>query len=263
MTKEDLIYLKNWFSDYTNSYYSSHEEDQRNIMLKIKHSDNVRKNIVQIARASSLNSNKVRLAETIALFHDLGRFPQYAQYKTFRDADSVNHGLLGSRTLTEEGVLQHLPEDERHLIIQTVKFHNAFAIPSDLEGDAVMFLKLVRDADKVDIFRVFIEYYESPEEDRASATAFGVPDTPEYSNGMLSCIMNKQVASYSRIKTENDFKLMKLSWIYDMHFDESVRLLLRRNCVNKLIDKLPRTDEVRSAVAVLKGYLSRRIYDHA
>lgn len=259
MTQNDLIAFKRWFSDFTRSFYSSNEEDQKNIMLKVEHTLNVCKNIVEIAQGSSLGENRTLLAETVALFHDIGRFPQYAEYKTFRDAISVNHGLLASKILIKENVLHSLPPYERQLIIQAVKFHNAFAIPPMLDDETVLLLRLIRDADKADIFRVFIEYYESPKEDRASATAFGVPDTPECSAVMLACILNQKVASYSNIRTENDFKLMKLSWIYDLHFKESIRLIQKKNYIDRLIEKLPHTDAVMEAVAALKDYLSERL----
>jgi hypothetical protein len=259
MTQDDLIYLKSWFADYTKAYYSADAEDQKNILLKVEHTDNVCRNIVAIAEGSSLAGNQIKLAEAVALFHDVGRFRQYTRYKTFRDAISLNHGLLGSKILIEEKVLQRLPVDEQQLIIQSVKFHNAFAIPATLDSDVVLLLKLIRDADKVDIFRVFIEYYESPVEKRASATAFRMPDTPEYSEVMLSCIMNKHVASYSNIRTENDFKLMKLSWVYDMHFKESVRLVQERNYLDSIINKLPQTEDILAAAEVLREYISQRL----
>jgi hypothetical protein len=259
VTQDDLIYLKSWFADYARSYYSSDNEDQKNILLKVEHTYNVCSNIVAIAEGSSLEDNHVRLAEAVALFHDVGRFRQYTKYKTFRDAISINHGLLGSRILIEEKVLQRIPGNEQELIIQAVKYHNAFAIPTVIDRNVVLFLELVRDADKVDIFRVFIKYYESTVEERASATAFGLPDSPEYSKLMLSCIINKHVASYSNIRTENDFKLMKLSWVYDMHFKESVRLVRERNYVNDIINKLPQTEDILAAVEVLKEYISQRL----
>lgn len=259
MTQDDLIYFKNWFADYTRSYYSTDTEDQKNILLKVEHTDNVCRNIVRIARGSSMDDDQTRLAETVALFHDVGRFSQYMKYKTFRDDISTNHGLLGSEILAEEKVLQRLPEDEQQMIIQAVKFHNAFAIPTVMESRVVLLLKLIRDADKADIFRVFIKYYESPVEERASATAFKVPDTTEYSAVMLSCIMNKHVASYANIRTENDFKLMKLSWVYDLHFNESVRLLVERDYLNGIINKLPQTEEILSAVTILRDYVAQRL----
>ncbi|RJQ51051.1 MAG: HD family phosphohydrolase [Nitrospiraceae bacterium] len=258
MTEADLIYLKKWFADYTRLFYSMNEEDRKNIILKVVHTHNVCGNIVRIAKASTLSDNQIKVAETVALFHDVGRFSQYAEYKTFRDADSVNHGLLGSKILAEKNVLRDLPENERQLIIEAVKFHNAFAIPN-VPDDVLLFLKLIRDADKVDIYRVFIEYYESPAKDRASATAFGVPDSPGYSGVMLSCIMNRKVASYSDIRTENDFRLMKLSWLFDMHFRESIRLLHEKDYISKIADKLPRTEEILKALEVINRYVSERL----
>jgi len=189
----------------------------------------------------------------------IGRFPQYAAYKTFRDAVSVNHGLLGSKILTKENVLLPLSHDEQQLIIQAVKFHNAFAIPAILNVETVFVPEINQGCDKVDIFRVFIEYYESLRKTGPQQTAFGVPDTPEYSEIMLSCIIKKQVASYSNIKTENDFKLMKLSWIYDIHFKESIRLMQEKNYINRIINKLPQTDEIAAAMIILKQHISERL----
>ncbi len=259
MTDNDLAFLKGWFSDYTKSFYSTDKEDQKNIMVKVDHTENVCRNILEIAKESSVSENDTRIAEAVALFHDIGRFPQYARYKTFRDADSVNHGFLGSQMLMNEKVLDRLPYEEQQIIVQAVRFHGVFSIPASMNGKTLLFLKLIRDADKVDIYRVFIEYYESPEEERASATAFGVPDTPECSTAMLSRILNKEIASYTEIKNENDFRLMKLSWIYDMHFDESVRMLLRRDYLDRIIDKLPRTDEVSAAVKNVREYIAERL----
>jgi hypothetical protein len=259
MTGNDLKYLKNWFSNYTKLFYSTNEEDQKNIIVKIEHTNNVCKNIIEIAKGLALSDNQTRIAETVALFHDVGRFSQYTKYKTFRDALSKNHGLLGANVLTEENVFQNLPEDEQELIVQTVKFHNAFAIPGVFNERTVFFLKLIRDADKLDIYRVFIKYYESPDEDKASATAFGLQDTSEYSNEVLLCIKKKKVASYSNLRTENDFKLLKLSWVFALNFNVSLRLLKERGYIDKISQKLPQTDEVISAITELQEYISQRL----
>jgi HD superfamily phosphohydrolase YqeK len=259
MREEDSLFLKEWFSGYTRSFCSDSEEERKNIVLKIEHTHNVYLNMKEIAKSLALDDNRTRLAEAVALLHDIGRFPQYAEYKTFRDADSKNHGLLGVKTLLRENVLQALPEDEQKLILNTVKFHNAYAIPSGRSEEEALFLKLIRDADKIDIFRVFNEYYESPPEERASATAFGVPDTPGYSRKMLSCIAKKQIAAYSDIRTENDFRIMHLSWVFDLHFKMSIQLIQNRNYINKLISRLPGTDEIESAMTILKEYVQERL----
>ncbi|MBI5098398.1 MAG: HD domain-containing protein [Nitrospirae bacterium] len=259
MTEKDLEYFKNWFSDFTKSFYSSNEEDQKNIMLKVDHTRNVCKNIIEITNDLSLDDNDKRLAETLALFHDVGRFPQYAKYKTFRDADSINHGLLGTKTLIHSDVLGQIPKDEQDLIKQVVKFHCALTIPKSINNKTLFFLKMIRDADKLDIWRVFIVFYEAPEEERASATAHNKPDTPEYSKDILLRINDRKIASYSKVKNINDFKLMKLSWVYDLHFNGSFRLLKERDYIKSLAQKLPQTNDILKAVAEINKYISERL----
>jgi len=259
MTKDDLNIFKNWFSDFCKSFYSSNIEDQKNISLKEEHTFNVCKNIIEIARELSLNDNEMMLAETIALFHDIGRFPQYAKYKTFKDSISVNHGVLGAHTLLEKKILKNLPENEQKLIIQSVRFHNAYSLPAGEEEDSVIFIKLIRDADKLDIWRVFIEYYESSQEERASAVSLGLPDTTEYSEEILSCIHRKQMASLSKVKTLNDFKLMQLSWIFDLNFKTSFRLLLERNYIDRIIFQLPQKEEIDRVSSALKEFVHMRV----
>lgn len=258
MTEKDLQLFKAWFSDFTKSFYSSDTEDQKNIMLKVEHTHNVCKNMTAISSDLSLDENDKRLAETVALFHDVGRFPQYAKYKTFRDADSINHGLLGVRTLLKSNVLGPIPEDEQDLIKQVVKFHCALAIPKSIDDRTFFFLKMIRDADKLDIWRVFIVFYEAPEEERASATAHNKPDTPGYSQDILLRINDRKIASYSKVININDFKLMKLSWVYDLHFRGTFRLLKERGYINRLAKKLPQTDEIIKAVQNINQHITEK-----
>jgi hypothetical protein len=165
----ELERLKTWFAGYCGRFHAPLREDQLNYTLKEVHTRNVCRDIALIAGESGLTGDLVALAEAIGLFHDVGRFPQYARYGTFRDAVSVNHGLLGSEVIVREGVIDGLPERERQIIIAAVKYHNAFSIPDLGDDETALFLRLIRDADKLDIWRVFCEYFEGNAEDRASA----------------------------------------------------------------------------------------------
>lgn len=258
MTDSDLKSLKNWFNGYTQSFLSSDIEDNRNLSLKIIHTHNVCENIIRIAKGEQLNHNEIMLAETSALFHDIGRFEQYRRYKTFNDGISVNHGKLGVEILQYEKILNNLSSVEEDLILHTVNFHNAFAIAAIADPKKILFLKLVRDADKLDIWRVFIEYYESSDDERASVAAHGLPDLPEYSENVLSCIYNKKMAPFSNMKTLTDFKLLHLSWVYDLNFNTSFRLLLERDYINKIIAKLPQTEEIKKASSLLHDFVYQK-----
>lgn len=259
MEKDDLILFKKWFSDYCRSFYSPDIEDQKNISLKEHHTGRVCENIVEISRRLSLDSHQTMLADAIALFHDVGRFPQYAQYKTFRDSISVNHGLLGAQTLLKEGILRSLPEKDQELIIEAVKFHNAFSIPKKTREDITFFIKLIRDADKLDIWHVFIEYYESTDKNSTPSITLGLPDIPEYSKDFLSYFSQKRVVSLSRLKTVNDFKILQLSWIYDLNFIPSFQLFSERNYLSRMTAQLPQTGEILEIARSLENFINQRV----
>jgi hypothetical protein len=259
MTQNDSVFFKKWFSDYCKSFYSSDLDDQKNIDLKERHTLKVCENITEISERLSLDENRRLVAEAVALFHDIGRFPQYAEYKTFRDSISVNHGLLGAQTLRKTRVLQNLSPDEQEAIMQSVTFHNAFAVPKKEREDIVFFIKLIRDADKLDIWRVFLEHYEGAEESRASAVGLGLPELPEYSEEVLSQLYEKRIVSLSSIRSLNDFRLLQLSWIFDLNFIPSFCLVSERKYIERITAHLPGTEAVRRLASMLKGFVRERV----
>ena len=259
LTENDLGLFRQWFSNFCRSFHSDNADDQKNIILKEKHTFNVCEIMRQLAEGLSLNHNETLVAESIALFHDIGRFPQYAKYKTFRDSVSVNHGLLGAETLVENNVLKDLPADECELIIESVKFHNAFSVPVKERKEIETFIRLIRDADKLDIWRVFLDYFKGPLEDRASAITLGLSDTPEYSQEVLEHICRRETAPHLHVKTVNDFKILQLSWVFDLNFAPSFRILSERDYITKLASLLPRTEEIRQAVTLVKEFVRLRV----
>jgi hypothetical protein len=259
MTGSDLQFFKSWFSEFCKSFHLDDEKEQRNITLKEDHTLHVCRNILAVARGESLDTNEMMLAETIALFHDIGRFPQYAQYRTFKDSISVNHGLLGANTLLEKKVLDRIPRREHDIIVDAVKFHNAFTVADIVDDDKLRFLKLIRDADKLDIWRVFIEFYESADEERSDAVGLGLPDDPSYSKEILPLVHNRQIISLTKLRTLNDFKLLQLSWIFDLNFVASFMLLAERDYINRIAATLPQTDEILDTVARVSAYVREKL----
>lgn len=259
MIKADLEFFRQWFSGFCKSFYTADIGDQKHILLKEQHTFKVCENMIAIVKGLSLNDGHLMPAETVALFHDVGRFPQYARYKTFRDGISVNHGLLGAETLIEHKVLQNLPPEEQELVIESVKFHNAFSVPKKEREDINLFIKLIRDADKLDIWRVFLDHFEGPPETMADAITLGLPDTPEYSREVLSHIFKKETAPHLQVRTVNDFKLLQLSWVFDLNFKPTFELLSERGYIDRLASHLPQTEEICQATVFVKEFLRQRL----
>jgi hypothetical protein len=253
----DLAPLRDWFASYCSSFRVEDPEVQRNFDLKEFHTRKVCEAARLIAWGGS--AKRLMLAETAALCHDVGRFPQFRDYGTFKDSDSVNHARLSAEVVKREGVLNFLPDSERDSVITAVRLHNVFELPTGLSEEACDLLKVVRDADKVDIWRVFIEYFDCPEEERASGAGLGFPDLSGCSEEVLATVRAGKMVQLSMLKSLNDFKLLQLSWLYDINFPNTFRLIKDRRLLERLAATLPREGAVVDVLAQVQNYLKQRV----
>src|ERR1039457_816195 len=178
MEQAQLDKLRHWFDTYVRTYNDIDEEGFRNIQLKVEHTRKVCETMAILAAGEGLTAEEVRIAAAVALLHDVGRFLQFRRWRTVRDSDSDNHARLGIEVLREQGILDGFPATERMLIEEAVRFHNLLALPLRFRSPTALFIRLIRDADKMDIWRVFLDYFQQPEDLRPSAVTLGFPDRP-------------------------------------------------------------------------------------
>ena len=149
------------------SFYGDDEFINANLKLKENHTTRVCKETKLLANRLSLEQDQAILAHAIALLHDVARFPQFAQYKTYWDHKSLNHCTKAVEILQQQKVLENLDPYERDIILAAIKFHGEKTIPDDLDADTAFFSKLIRDTDKIDIYyesiNKIIEYRACPE----------------------------------------------------------------------------------------------------
>lgn len=250
--------LRAWFDRYVRGFSSSDPAIQAGIILKDAHTRRVCENILQIGKSLDLPEEDLHLAEAVALFHDVGRFRQYTVYNTFNDRRSENHALLGIKELEREEVLAGLPAAESDLIKKAVAYHNLCGLPPGLPERCLLFTRLIRDADKLDILRVFTEYYLHRDNETNPALESGLPDTPGCSPVLVENLLQGRGCSYADMNNFNDRKLLMLSWIFDLNFSYTLKEIVREDLINKIIDSLPETGEIKKIQAVLKEYVSKK-----
>ncbi len=258
MTEAELYFFKDWFKDYSKSFIAANPDKQKGIVLKQIHTTKVCENMRHITQSLMMKEDESILAECIALFHDVGRFPQLQKYKTFRDSISINHGFLGAETLEELRILERLPKYEKKIILQAVKYHNAFKMPNLQDFKEIHFLKLIRDADKLDIWRVFIEHYEK-KEDIGSSAVLGLPDTEGYTESLLSAIYKNEVIALTNVSNLNDYKLLQVSWVFDLNFKASFVLFEKMDYLNRFLAVLPPSDNIIKVGSFIKDYITQRM----
>ncbi|GAB6270755.1 MAG TPA: HD family phosphohydrolase [Syntrophaceae bacterium] len=259
VTESDLDHLKQWFSRYVQSFYSADPVVQEGLVLKEKHSFRVCDEILNIGRKMDLSKNNLRLAEVMALFHDIGRFEQFARHKTFVDKKSENHGQLGVKVLEQENALAALPADARELILKSISYHNRLSVPEDESHICLYFSRLLRDADKLDIFHLVSTYYYADGAERSAAIELDLPDTPEVSEEIMACLSEGKLISMQHLRSLNDFKLLQMAWVYDVNYSPTFQMIYERDYLRKIRDTLPATEGIDRIYARLMSYLKENI----
>ena len=258
MDQARLDNLHSWFDGYVRSFYDIDPDGLRNIQMKVEHTGKVCEAMQELADGERLSPAEARIASAVALMHDVGRFPQYRRWRTFRDSDSDNHARLSVEVMREHNLLDVLPDSERLLIEEAVRFHNLLEIPTRLKSPTALFLRLIRDADKLDIWRVFLEHFQQPASEQASAVNLGFSDLPPASPECVAALAAGTVVHLDMVSSLNDLKLLQISWVYDLNFCTSYRLLQERGYIPALAAMLPDSEEVRVAVTKALYFIGKR-----
>lgn len=260
MEQGQLEKLKSWFDEHVGEFYGDDEFLNANIELKDVHSKKVCEEILYLAEQLGLDENQKRIAEVIGLYHDIGRFRQFKLHRTYNDPKSVPHSDLGLEILKEYDLLGELDEREAELIVAAIEHHADKQLPEGLKGDKLLYCQLIRDADKIDIYRVVTEYYEEYARDPDGfKIEIELPDEPWYSDEVYQKILAGGRISYKILKTWNDCKLVQLSWVYDMNFGATLRRVKEKKYLEKIIDFLPDTEDIRKLGKVVLEYVEKRI----
>jgi len=243
-----LSKLKSWFADYVRRFDSLDPIVQENMDLKSAHTRRVCENILDIGRSQNLSPGDLPVAEAAALLHDIGRFEQYRRYRTFVDSKSENHAALGVKIIRENQLLDDFRPGPTGIILGAVACHNRLAVPADGDPKFLLILRMLRDADKVDIWRVVTGYYRQAGHLRNQAVGLDLPDTEDISDKVYEDLMAGRSARMADLRVLNDFKLLQMGWIFDINFPRSFELVRERGYLEAIRAALPkgsrRADEI-------------------
>jgi hypothetical protein len=260
MEQEQLNKFRVWFDNYAAGFYGDDEFINANLKLKEEHSRRVCEEMRYLTESLGLTENQKRIADAIALFHDIGRFEQFVKCRTYNDCRSLNHSLLGVDILRREKVLEGLDGEEKELIEKAIEYHGMIELPNGLEGEELLFSKLIRDADKLDIFYVVLKYYtQYRDEPEKFKIELDFPDEPGYSAEVVERLLCGRRIDYGILKTFNDVKLCQLGWIYDVNFAATLSRIKQQKFLEKIFDFLPDTSDIESVRGKIFEYVDSRI----
>lgn len=251
MKQQDYDFLTKWFTDFVRGFYSDDPDVQHHVKIKEGHTARVCDNMRAIGCFLQLGPEERQLAETVALLHDVGRFPQYARYHTFNDFLSENHAKLGVRVLSETKILSRLPQAEQARIEKAVLYHNYRELPPE---EDLLFAKMIRDADKLDIFEMIVSEDEK----------LKMPKSPELGDGegVTPCIMEdllaNRLAKYEDIHTAADQILFRVSWLYNIYFTYSFQVMQQQQYLTRMLSELPQTGDIIKVRRHVESYLAEK-----
>jgi hypothetical protein len=232
-----LEQASHWFTKYVSGFKTEDNSINTNINLKEEHTEKVVAEAIFLANTLDWSENKIILAGLIAWFHDLARFEQFSRYKTFKDSDSRDHGDWGVELFEELNLLPGLIGEDRRILLSAIRYHNKKSIPERLTGREQNHCRLIRDADKIDIYRVVTEF---------DVSFTGVENCENNTNssspyiGLLIDNLLKGIQSdNTHLKSRDELTLLQLGWIYDLNYTESLRIINTRGYLNLLVQKLP------------------------
>lgn len=252
--------LTRWFDDYTHAFNCGLPELNDAVLFKQEHTRRVCCDMDSLCKSISLENPLLFSAKITALFHDVGRFQQYKDYGTFQDRKSVNHSQLGLKIIDENHLFDDLPPDLSQKIRTAILYHNTKAIPDNLAKDQDLLCRLIRDADKLDIYSIVASHYNNTSHPRKEIFETGLPDSPTISPQVCSAVANGSTVDFSMIRCLNDFKLIQVGWVYDLNFTRSFQLLKERGHFELITAQLPTFPEVVQAIERARRHVENNCY---
>lgn len=264
----------NAFAEYVRNYDPSDEK----IKLKIDHTYRVAGLCQRIAESLGLSEPDVDIAWLLGMLHDIGRFEQIRRFGTFNDAQSVDHAEFGADLLFKEGLIRKFAEgyyeecelarsgneeaeqiiknNEHHnkdtgLLEMAIRQHNKYRVKEDLTERQRMFCDILRDADKVDIFKVNADI---PMEIIYDVT------TEELKNGVitkevLESFYKKETVLKSVRRSAVDHIVGHISLLFELVYKESYRQAKEQGYVYKLLDFKSDVPEVNAEFGDMRKYV--------
>lgn len=216
------------FLKYTEQFDLKNE----NIKRKQLHSLRVMKISKEIATKIGLAQNDIDLATLIGLLHDIARFEQYTQFQTYRDLESFDHGDYAIKIL-EKDIRKYIETPEYDDIIKVaIKNHNKYQIEEGLKDRELLFSKIIRDADKLDIIYEAVEIFWNGIENQINSSKISENILVQFKN-------NKQI---KREKNRSNVQIIDevinvISFIFDINFKESLKILEKEDYINRILDR--------------------------
>ena len=218
------------------------------VALKYKHTYKVVEAAKILSKRLRLSKEKQDLFLKCALLHDIGRFYQAEMIHSFQDK-KLDHASYGVQYLFEENQIENYETNPKAqaIIKDVVYYHNKHQskIPK-LDEETSFYVSLVRDVDKIDIYRVYAEeislYFNQKQLHSSLLEQF---------EKKTSIYCPKEIE-----KTKSDSFLVACAFIYDINEKESYQLLKEKGYLDLFFENV----QVEAGSEELFQHIRKAVY---
>jgi hypothetical protein len=243
------------FETYYSSFKGLDKNQQKNFEIKKAHSYRVAELMETIAAKAGLTDEVKNMAYPAGLFHDIGRFPQFIKYNTFNDLKSEDHAALSVEVVQNQGFLSGNSPESAEAVCSAIFQHNKASVPEKLPKNTTLLANLLRDADKLDIYAVLSDYYENPGKEPNHTLTWEMPEGFKISEGVAEALALNETVPKTEVKNKLDIKVFQMSWVYDLNFKPSFRILSENRFIERIYATIPKSGKVIEFYRRIKIYV--------
>lgn len=247
------------FQKYFDSFSGLSDEQNNNFQIKYEHSLRVAKLCTDIAQSLRLSEEEQEVAFLAGIFHDIGRFRQLIEFNTFNDAQSVDHAEYSIQEINGNDLLSGCPEVEKNKILLAIQYHNKRELPKESVEKELLYARILRDADKLDILHVITDYYTNPRAIPNHTLTWEMPKGALVSTEVSKQVLLGKLVSKLDVASQIDIKIMQLSWVYDINFKPSFDIMMKQRFMEKIYSTLPKSDIVIEIYRKVKVFAENKI----
>ena len=257
----DIQNAKNEFMKYVEKIENNNSRHER----KIQHSFRVMENCKRIATELNLTEEHINLAQLIGLLHDIGRFSEYKistangikiDNGTLEKNKKFDHGEEGVEILKDNNYIRNYIQNGQYddIIFTAIYEHNKYELNKNLDNEKELFCKIIKDADKIDImFEAIYIYWQ--EKEQISDIEKGI-----ISKKMLEDFYLEKLSNNKNSICELDQIIKICSFIYDINFKSSFKIIKENDYIDKIIDRfnykvLETKEEMQKVKNIAKKYI--------
>lgn len=232
-----------------NKYVSNYDLDNKDILLKFRHSFRVFELSLKYAEKLELSEQDINLAGVIGLLHDIGRFEQLKVYNTYIDSKSIDHADYGVEQLFEKGEIRKFTDIEStyEIIRQAIRNHNKYEITGVDDDRTLVHCHLIRDTDKIDILYncAVIKDINLKEDDSA------------ISEIVLETVKKGLTVKHGDGKTPNDRIVAFMALVLDIHYKECLEEA--KEYIDIIYDNLINKEKFAEIKQIIDKHIEGRI----